>query len=98
MSLKLVSPDRFQVVVEDQQRRLFSAGYMPLRAMIADNPLGVLDLGGILETKVASVYEWQPCERRWIRRTVPKVDRVAVTLTLHVDGHSYETIEAKRSR
>jgi hypothetical protein len=96
--LQLASPDRFHVAVEDQQHRIFSAGFLPLKAMIANNPVGTLDLGGVFETMVSSWHEWLPRERRWVRKCRERRVRTAVTYTLEVNGYSYDTIEAPRSQ
>jgi hypothetical protein len=95
--ITLVSPDRFQVVVEDLQGRQFSAGLLPLRAMIARNPSGTLELGGLFETRTATRSEWSPSQRRWIRRTRQVDVRVAVTYTLRTRQMTYDTITAERS-
>ena len=96
--IRLTSPDRFHVVAEDQQHRQFSAGLVPLKAMIAQNSFGVLDLGELCETASCASQEWSPRERRWILRRREVSVRSAVTFTLHVNGKTYDQIVAPRSK
>lgn len=95
-SLSLVSPDRFHVAVEDQQRRKYSGGLMPLREMIGQNPVGVLKLGGIMETKAYTERYW---DRRlgWRLRERQIVVRGAVTYTLETATDTYDPVVVPQS-
>jgi hypothetical protein len=89
----LVSPDRYQVVVDDRQRARHSAGLLALRAMLADDPSGVLEIGGIMETKAETYYGYSERERRWVLRQRQRKIRVAVTFTLYVNGKQVKYVE-----
>jgi hypothetical protein len=96
-SIRLVSPDCFQIVVEDPQGRKFSAGLFPLKAMLEGNPSQVLKLEGIFATQAAAYMEWSPSRRAWILRPRNKSERVGVTFNFRVnDELSYEPITAHR--
>lgn len=94
--IRLHSPDRFHVVVEDQQGRRFSAGFLPLKAMIGENPQGILELGGLFEAGAVETRVWSPSLRRWVWRPSTEETRVAVTYTLHVADSTYY-LQAERS-
>jgi len=94
-SIRLVSPDRFHVVVEDPQGRRFSVGLLPLKAMLEGNPEGVLKLDGIFETRAAAYLEWSPSRRAWLLRRRAQAERTAVRFLFHVNEElSYEPIIA----
>jgi hypothetical protein len=92
--VRLNSPDRFQVVVEDQQHRQFSVGLLPLKRMIGENPSGVLDLGGVFAAKMATSTEWSPSLRSWVIRQTETSERIGVTYTLRAGRVQYERITA----
>ncbi len=89
----LVSPDRFQVVVDDQQNARHSAGLLALRAMLKENPSGVLDIGGIMQMVAENYYAYCPQERRMRLFQRQRNVRVAVTFTLYVNGEQVKYVE-----
>lgn len=96
--IRLESPDRFHVVVEDQRGVRYSGGYMALKAMIQNDPYAELELGGIKETRTATERYWSDRERRWKVRERNYRVRVAVTYTIYANGYQYGPVVGGESR